>query len=137
MCRFNTTLLLASAIGAQYGNAAEVTVDTLLETSHSWDGKQIDSWPKGKPVTRVLKYTIAPNSVLPWHFHPAPNVAYVVKGHLVVELKDGTKKEFAPGDAFEEVIGTVHRGRNIGQDPVELIVFQATAQGFNNTVKVK
>ena len=115
--------------------SGSVKVDTLLDTNRSWDGTEIVKWPEGKPEVKVLKYTIPPHTTLAWHKHPVPNVGHVVKGTLIVEVLDGPSKTFGPGDTFEEVVDIWHRGRNEGDTPVEIIVFQAAVKGQSPTIK--
>lgn len=110
-------------------------IEKLLETNKAWNGQEIGGWPKGKPVTRVLKYTVPPKTDMDWHTHPIPNVAHVLKGELTVEIKDGVSQKFKAGDTFEEVVNIVHRGRNLGTEEIELIVFYASTEDSNDIIK--
>ncbi|MFT4465363.1 MAG: hypothetical protein ACMX3H_19680 [Sodalis sp. (in: enterobacteria)] len=64
-----------------------INVEKLLEMEKSWDGVSYQAYPKGTPQLSILKITVAPNTSLPWHEHPIPNAAYVLKGALTVEKK--------------------------------------------------
>jgi quercetin dioxygenase-like cupin family protein len=92
----------------------------------------------------LLRYTFDPGAVIPPHTHPGMQTAYVVSGTLgytvlcgyaeVVRapadgatpqrerLYPGPEVFFNPGDAFTEVDGIVHMGRNAGSGPLVLLV---------------
>ena len=69
-----------------------------------------------------------------WHGHPVGNYAYVISGTLELELKDGTRHTFKAGDAFAEVVDTVHRGHAVGKKPVVLVVWYTGEEGKPFTV---
>src|SRR5262249_28735107 len=93
---------------------------------------------------QLLRYTFEPGAVIPPHTHPGMQTAYVVSGTLgytvlcgyaeVVRasvngapqvrerLDPGPEVHFQPGDAFTEVDGIVHMGRNAGPGPLVLLV---------------
>lgn len=54
-------------------------------------------------------------------FHNAPRRQYVVitSGMMEVEIADGTKRQFVPGDVLvaEDLTGKGHITRGIGEDP--------------------
>jgi hypothetical protein len=54
-------------------------------------------------------------------FHNAPRRQYVVitSGMMEVEIADGTKRQFGPGDVLvaEDLTGRGHITRGIGEDP--------------------
>jgi quercetin dioxygenase-like cupin family protein len=64
-----------------------------------------------------------------------PSFALVLEGTLEVELRDGRKKRVGPSEALVEVVDTLHNGRNVGAQPVKLIVFYAGATGMPLTFK--
>jgi quercetin dioxygenase-like cupin family protein len=118
----------------QQGTAAgddheELRVETLLQTSSSWDGEPYKSYSAGKPELTILKIIIAPHTKLEWHSHPIPNAAYILSGELTLKRKrDGKKQHFVAGQAVSETVDTLHRGIT-GNDPVVLIVFYAGISG--------
>ena len=100
-----------------------VHVETLLQTSSSWDREPYKSYPPGQPELSILKITLAPHTQLEWHSHPMPSAAYIVSGELSLERKkDGKKQHFAAGQAVSETVDTLHRGFT-GDEPVVLIMF--------------
>lgn len=117
--------LLTSAMTSKAKEAAPIQVETLMQSAASWDGTPYTAYPQGTPQLTVLKMTIPPHTVLPWHTHPMPNAAYVVSGELTVEKKEnGQKKVLAPGQVLPEMVDALHRGTT-GDQPVVLIVFYA------------
>lgn len=78
---------------------------------------------------------IAPGAETGWHMHPVPSIGWMLQGSLDVSLKDGQIKHLHAGDALAEVVDTLHNGRNVGNDPVKIIVFYAGAVGSAVTVK--
>lgn len=112
-------------LAAQMAFAQDVVTQKLLETSTSWDGSQLPSYPKTQPKVTILRITIAPGAKLPIHQHPLINCAVVTKGELKVVKLSGEEKLIKAGDAIAEVVGSFHYGYNAGKDPVELIVFYA------------
>jgi len=105
-----------------------------------------DGMPAKAPGQQLLllRFTFAPGAVIPPHTHPGMQTAYVVSGTLgytvfcgyaeVVRaamggmpqqrerLEPGPETFFHAGDAFTEVDGIVHAGRNAGPDPLVLLV---------------
>lgn len=64
-----------------------------------------------------------------------PVYAYVVSGHLTVEIEGGKILSFAPGEAIIEVVNTLHNGQNRGDEPVKLAVFYLGAEGTPNVIR--
>lgn len=125
------------AVAAQDAGADARAVETvLLRTTDAWDGSRYRTYPRQQPEITVVRYTIPPHAVLPWHTHPAINVGYVLSGHLsAVRRSDGRRLALGPGDVVPEMVGGAHRGET-GDEPVELIVFYAGTPGQPLTVPV-
>jgi len=76
----------------------------------------------GGPATvTVRQLTIAPGEVLGWHYHPGYVLTIVKEGTLTVEDGCGGEEVYAAGEAFEEIPGRVHRGKNLGTEEVRTI----------------
>ncbi|WP_299454637.1 cupin domain-containing protein [uncultured Pigmentiphaga sp.] len=124
--------LAAWVLAAGVAVAAEspgVQVQTLMESSASWDGRAYEAYPPGPPLLTVLRITIPPHSALPWHTHPIPNAAYVLSGELTVEKQGtGETRWLKQGDVLPEMVGEYHRGVT-GDQGVVLIVFYAGSRG--------
>lgn len=125
------TLLAASLSSfAGTGNTpSKIKVETVLQSSASWDGTPYDAYPRGKPQITILKFTIPPRTTLKWHTHPMPNAGYILSGELTVEKKDGTKKHFVAGQGLTETVDSIHRGIT-GAEPAVLIVFYPGTPGL-------
>ncbi|WP_018604775.1 cupin domain-containing protein [Uliginosibacterium gangwonense] len=127
-------LLLASLMSlsslAWSADAAGVQSELLLKTQQSWDGKTYPAYPAGQPEVTLLRITIPPHTALDWHQHPIINVGYMLAGTLVVENQvDGSTKTLHAGDPLPELVGTVHRGTNPGDEPATILVFYAGVVG--------
>ena len=107
-----------------------VQMESLMQSSASWDGQAYKSYPDGPPELSMLKITIPPHTELPWHTHPMPNAAYVLSGELTVQKKEtGEEKVLTAGQVLAEMVDELHRGYT-GDLPVVLIVFYAGTKGM-------
>lgn len=116
--------------------AEAVKVETLLRTSHSWDGTPYQSYPGGQPEPTLVRFSIPAHTTLAWHTHAVVNVGYVLSGLLFVEKQNSADKlVLQAGDSLAELVGIPHRGYTTEQ-PVELLVFYANSQGVPLSSKV-
>lgn len=60
----------------------------------------------------------------------------VLQGQLEIKLKNGKKNVVEAGDALAEVVNTNHSGKNIGTEPVQLLIFYAGAVGQANSASL-
>jgi quercetin dioxygenase-like cupin family protein len=128
-------LLLCATTGAHCADqSAPVVATPVLTTSETWNGKPI-TFPSGAAEVTALSIDIQPGAETGWHRHPVPSFAVVLQGRLQVTLRDGRTREFAAGEAFAEVVDTVHNGRNIGDVPTKPLVLYTGARGASLTVK--
>ncbi len=116
---------LALAALAAFGPpaAAAPHSTTLLATRTTWNAAPLPAQCPAKPEATAVKVEIPAGEATAWHSHPVGNYAYVLSGTLDLELADGTHHTFRAGDAFAEVVGTIHRGRAAGAEPVVLVVW--------------
>ena len=121
-------LLGVSRPAAALDPTAAIRVTPLLKTTTSWNGRPL-AYPAGQAEVTALQIEIAPGAETGWHEHPVPSFGLVLAGELEVTLKDGQVKRLHAGDALAEVVDTPHSGRNVGSEPVKLIVFYAGAVG--------
>ena len=127
-------------IRADDGHGAEklgVTIKELVNSTKEWNGRLLPSYPSGMPEIKVLRINIPAGVTLPWHLHPVINAAVIIKGHLELYSEDGTTKTFGPGEALIEVVNTVHAGKALGSEDVDVVVFYAGSQGQPTTVLSK
>ena len=72
---------------------------------------------------RVLKFSMAPNEVIPWHTHPN-HVIYVLSGGKI-QITDKGKEpvtiDVKPGDAVF-IPAVTHMAKNIGTTTIRLII---------------
>ena len=112
----------------------QTEVQQILQTTHSWEGTNYQSYPTGQPQLTVLRIKVPPNTALHWHHHPVISVGYVLSGELTLEKKDtGERTTVHAGQALGETVQTTHRGFTTNE-PVELIVFYAGQVGIPITV---
>ena len=117
-------LVLTCFAYAEDSSSSKIQIETVLQTTSSWDGTPYKAYPAGQPRISVLKITIPPRTKMKWHSHPFPNAGYVLSGDLTVEKRDGTTKHFVAGEAIAETVNSVHRGVT-GEAGAVLIVFYA------------
>ena len=111
-------------------DAPAVRSEQILHTRASWDGKPYTAYPVGQPEVSLLRITIPPHASLDWHRHPVINVGYMLSGSLEVENQEtGEKNVIRAGDPLPELVGTVHRGRNPGDEAAVILVFYAGVAG--------
>ncbi len=67
---------------------------------------------------------------------PVPSFGVVLQGQLEIRLKNGKKNVVKAGDALAEVVNTAHSGKNIGTEPVQLLIFYAGAVGQANSASI-
>ena len=137
--------IFAAGILSAFGGAASdagaeeqrVIVTSLAHTSHSWDGGAYTHYPSGAPLIDVQRVFIPAHTVLPWHTHAIVNAVYLLSGSLTVEKRNGEgSRTFKAGEVIADTVDTVHRGFTT-EEPAEMIVFFAGAQGLPLRTLVK
>ncbi len=104
----------------------------LLKAQTSWDGGKIE-YPQGQTEVTSHRLVVTPQTDMPFHCHPVPTQAHILRGQLLVETLGGKTTTLKGGESVIEVMNTLHRGKAINGD-VELVVFYAGAEGVPNTV---
>jgi len=129
-----TVLLLAIGLGgvllAVTSYASVINVLAL--------GTIPDSQLFGGPATVTVRtLTIKPGEVLAWHYHPGYAFNVVKSGTLTVEEGCGGEESLAPGQAFEEMEGHVHRAKNLSATE-DVVVYNTfiMPQGKPTTVNI-
>ena len=84
---------------------------------------------------RVTEWRFAPGAETGWHRHPVPGAGYILSGKLTLLVDGGRVFELTPGQAFTETVDTLHNGRNLGSEPVVLLVTWLGQEGKPYTVK--
>jgi quercetin dioxygenase-like cupin family protein len=135
-------LMLAAVLGMG-GSANSLALQATPAPASGGATREIinEGYPGAAPgqVLQLVRYTIAPDTVLPVHIHPGMQVAVVesgtlhytvIEGSVAVTRADGTTEtlssgqetDFNTGDRFVESEGMVHFGENRGIEPVVLLV---------------
>jgi quercetin dioxygenase-like cupin family protein len=116
-----TAALLLSGVAApadarEAGIADGVHSETLLKETLGDD-------PTREVVSQT--YEFPAGAVLPWHIHPhAHEVVYVLSGDFVLEVEGDGEKPVPAGASLYLAPNKVHRGRNVGKEPVKLFVIR-------------
>lgn len=97
--------------------------EVLLKTTSTWDNTKYSKLKIRTPEVTVLKISIGVGEALPMHKHDLVNIAYVKKGTLTVITDKNEQITVREGECLPEIIGKYHYGKNLGSEPVELIVF--------------
>lgn len=126
--------MFTSLVSAEQTETSIVS-DTLIKSTHSWDGSQLPSYPEGQPEVTILRITIPVGAKLPLHQHPYINAGVLIKGELTALTKKGEKLIMIAGEPIVEVVNKWHFGTNSGNVPAEIIVFYAGIKGEPITVK--
>ena len=125
-------LILFSSCAVKRNQKIEVI--KLVETTKSWNGDKLPSYPEGKPKITVLKITIPQKTTLHRHYHPVINSGILLKGELKVVDIDGNILNLKTGDVIVELVNKIHYGVNEGNKPVEIVVFYAGTEDLPITV---
>ena len=105
-------------IFAQYNSG--IKLEPLLKTDTTSIGQKIQYPDFANAEVSMYRITIPAGSSTGWHFHTFPVFAFVEKGTLTVEIKDGKMLTFSRGQSFSEVINVLHNGSNRGTEDVVL-----------------
>jgi quercetin dioxygenase-like cupin family protein len=141
-CIALTAIIAAASLSNAYAQAGAAKVEpaqreVLLQADQSWNGQPYTQYPKGRPELTMLKVTLAPHTVLPWHTHPFPNAGYVLSGTLTLHDKaSGKTRVVHQGEAFAESVNDVHRGE-AGDEPAVLLITYAGIPGVPTSIPAK
>lgn len=113
----------------------DIQLTELIRTSQSWDGANLPDYPVGRPELKVTRMVFPAGAVTGWHHHPVINYGIVEQGQLTIVCLDGTERTFHQGEALVEVVGTIHRGENRGDNPVILNMFYVYQPGAEVTIQ--
>jgi len=125
---------LPCASGADYEGGVKVTL--IKKATTASNGQKLAYPRAGNAEVTALIVEIPPGGNTGWHSHPVPVYAFVLSGALTVEVDPGDSYQIKEGDALFEVVNTPHLGKNLGKEPVRLVVFYTGIEGTPNTVKV-
>ncbi len=106
-------------------NTKEILMEKLADSSLSWNGDTLRSYPEGQPKVTILKASIPPKAKLEMHEHLVINAGLLLKGELTVIDEYGNRLELKAGDTLIELVNTFHYGINVGTETAEIVVFYA------------
>lgn len=124
-----------SAKDGPEGYQAQIQVMPLLRTTTTAAGQPIVYPAAVQPEVTAALVEIPPGAQTGWHKHPFPCYAYLLSGELEVELEGGKVNRFKAGDALVEAVNLMHNGRNVGTEPVKLVLFATGDKDKPFTVK--
>lgn len=140
MSRLRNTLYLAPLLAAlacpAHAEDSYYPVKELLVTGKTVVGEDI-RYPGGAPRVTVAVVSVEPGANAAFHRHPAPLVAYVLEGELMVDYGDRGVRTYRRGDALVEAMDVPHRGMNPGSAPVKLLAVYIGAEGTPNVAVEK
>lgn len=84
----------------------------------------------------VSRVSIPPNMVLPKHWHPGEEFAYVLEGTVVLWQEDKPEKVFKPGDVFVVPLKQVHTVKTL-DEAAKALVFRVHEQGQPERILVE
>lgn len=120
-------LLAAACVGVAACRGSEKVGNdkfSAIVVSQHWvtiGGKKL-SYPKtADPEIASHLVEIKPGGETGRHYHPGPTYMYVLEGVLVVELDDGTRKEYSAGQALLEDGKVWVNNRNPGSSPTRFL----------------
>jgi quercetin dioxygenase-like cupin family protein len=114
--------------------AKNVVVTPVLSTSVTVSGQPI-LLPTKDPTVIVSLYEIAKGATLPEHKHVYPRYGYVLAGEIcITNTVTGKSEAFRSGDFIVEAIDQWHRAKNIGNEPVKLLVIDQVDHADGNVV---
>ncbi len=117
----------------EYQGAVVATV--VLKTTKTAAGQPV-AYPSGGPAeVTAATVTIAPGAETGWHTHEVPVYVWVVAGTVQVEYDGAAAVTVKAGEPLVEAVGIAHNGRNVGREPVKLLVFYTGIEGKGNISK--
>jgi quercetin dioxygenase-like cupin family protein len=127
--------LSAGAAGAFAEYKPGIQVTQLLKSATTTLGQQIDFSQIKQAEVNALKVVIPPGQETGWHKHPHAGYAYLLQGRLTLEIEGKQPLTVEPGTALVEVFNTYHNGKNLGSEPVSILVFFTGEVGEPYTIR--
>ena len=112
----------ALALAGEESYVPTVKAKVLLRTARTASGAPL-SFPGVGGEAVGLEVTIPAGTSTGWHTHAHSGFAYVAAGELRVTLSDSSKHVYRRGDAFAEVVNTLHEGTALDKEDVKLFAF--------------
>ncbi len=114
-------LMVVSCKQSQKMGNDKFTATVVGEHTKTMGERNIE-YPKSKTAEIVSHLVeIKPGGETGRHQHPGPTYMYVLEGTLVVELEDGTQKQYKSGEALVEDVDVWINNKNPGTTPTKFI----------------
>ena len=115
--------IVLGMIGSQVLLAQQAPVKrTILQQ------KEIEGMPDKEAVMYLAE--IIPGGVAARHFHPGPEVGYVLEGSIILEPDGQAPITFKAGDTFHNPSKNVHSAKNASAtEPAKVLVFMIGDKG--------
>lgn len=119
-------LSLGVVLGTIAGNRSNAQPSPVTRTM--LQQKDIEGMPGREAVVYVAEFT--PGAASGRHFHPGPEVGYVLQGSLVLEADGHAPITLEAGQSFHNPSRHVHNARNASaSQPVKVLVFLVGEKG--------
>lgn len=126
--------LSCSSTSADDAYSTAVTSTVLVRTDKTSNGAPLN-FPTDSAGVAGIKVVIPAGAATGWHTHKHSGFAYILSGTLKVTLPDSSSHTYKAGEAFAEVVNTLHNGSAVGDKEVQLVAF-FTVTG-NQPVSIK
>jgi quercetin dioxygenase-like cupin family protein len=118
-----------------YAYSQNVKITPIFKTSTTWAGQPLAYSKTDAPEATMLVAEIPPGKETGRHTHPFQGYTYIISGTLTVVTKERSITVHA-GQGFAETVNTPHDGKNLGKEPVKLVVVYTGEKGMPFTVKI-
>ena len=112
-------------------------VSPVVKATASATGQKLQYPQTDKPEIESALVEIAPGGESGRHMHPVPTYVYVVEGTLTVDMDHGSPREYAAGSGFLESVNSWHNAKNLGQEPLKILVVFVSEEGKKNFIRAE
>jgi quercetin dioxygenase-like cupin family protein len=85
----------------------------------------------------VARADFEPGAAVPKHTHPGEELAYVLKGEIILEIEGKPPAKLKAGDVFFVPAGTVHSAKNPGKTAAAVLATYVIEKGKPVATPVK
>lgn len=130
-----SSLGVLCAADVEEGYKPVIKVTPLLRTTTTVAGQAIVYPTTENPEVTAVKVVIPPGAETGWHRHPWPCFGYILSGELTLEMEGRDPVQLKGGEALVESVNVMHNGKNMGTEPVTLVMFVTGEKNQAFTVK--
>jgi quercetin dioxygenase-like cupin family protein len=127
-----SALFSASAFaGAECDPGTSFCTHIIYKQTTTWDGAPAKFLRTKTPEVEMQSKVFRPRIFNNPHIHRAPLYIYLERGQFQVNLVDGRQRVWNEGEAFPEVVNTIHTGGNPSYtDDTKLVIAVAGKVGL-------